>query len=131
MGQDVRASRIIGVAARLCLEMGLNRREVLERAYPEQHARDLAVTVFWSTYLLDMRASCGTGIPCVIQEVDVDPTLPEPVSTSHHSTTDTYNAEAELLPSVLEDNDQLRSTVKQSLEGREFVHQSSKQTCRG
>ena len=82
MGQDVRASRIIGVAGRLCLEMGLNRREVLERTYLEQHARDSAMRIFWSIYLLDMRASCGTGIPFVIQEIDVDPTLPEPVSTS-------------------------------------------------
>lgn len=83
MGQDVRASRIIGVAGRLCLEMGLNRREVLERTYLEQHARDLAVRIFWSIYLLDMRASCGTGIPFVIQDVDIDSTLPEPEPTTH------------------------------------------------
>lgn len=82
MGQDVRASRIIGVAARLCLEMGLNRHEVLKRDYPEEHDRDRAMRIFWSVYMLDMRASCGTGIPPLIQEVDIDPMLPEPVSIS-------------------------------------------------
>jgi hypothetical protein len=75
----VRASRIIGLAARLCLEMGLNRSEVLVRTFPEGQTRSLAVRIFWSIYMLDMRASCGTGIPFVIQDIDIDPTLPEPV----------------------------------------------------
>jgi hypothetical protein len=75
----VRASRIIGLAARLCLEMGLSRREVLVRTFPAGQNRSLAVRIFWSIYMLDMRASCGTGIPFVVQDIDIDPTLPEPV----------------------------------------------------
>ena len=80
----MRASRIISLAARLSLEMGLNRREVLLRTFPDEKDRDLAVRIFWSIYMLDMRASCGIGIPFVIQDVDLDPTLPEPVRYAHY-----------------------------------------------
>lgn len=111
--------------------MGLNRREVLERTYLEQHARDLAVRIFWSIYLLDMRASCGTGIPFVIQDVDIDSTLPEPVSVSHHLADNTDESEiGAYYPHLPQDDDKLRSPVQKSLEGRELIHKSREQADR-
>ncbi|CZR65707.1 uncharacterized protein PAC_15607 [Phialocephala subalpina] len=77
--EDIRACRIIGLAARLCLEMGLSRHDVLQHAFPEEREQSLAVTIFWPVYTLDRRASLGTGVPFIIQDSDVDPSLPEPV----------------------------------------------------
>ena len=76
----MRACRIAGLAARLCLEMGMNRCEILLRTFPGEAELSLAVRVFWSVYTLDRRASFGTGTSFVIQDSDIDPALPEPVS---------------------------------------------------
>lgn len=79
-GDDVMAYRLIGIAARMCLEMGLHRRDAIMRSFPEEQQWSDINRTFWSIYLLDRRWSFGTGLPFVIQDDDIDPNLEEPVS---------------------------------------------------
>ena len=75
------AYRIIGLAARMCLEMGLHRRDALAKSFPDGNQWPEIVRIFWAIYTLDRRWSFGTGLPFVIQDEDIDPNLPEPVSS--------------------------------------------------
>lgn len=81
--EDALAYRIIGVAARMCLEMGLHRRDALAKSFPDEAQWPEIVKIFWSIYSLDRRWSFGTGLPFVIQDEDIDPNLPEPVIYTH------------------------------------------------
>ena len=76
---EIRAYRIIGLAARFCLEMGLHRKEILAKTLLSTEERFQACKLFWSIYVLDRRWSFGTGMPFAIQDADIDPTLHEPV----------------------------------------------------
>jgi len=49
-------------------------------AFPDEQEQAIATRIFWSLYTLDRRASLGTGTPFIIQDSDIDPNLPEPVS---------------------------------------------------
>lgn len=73
------AWRVIGLAVRTCVELGLHRREVYELMTEEE--RDSTVCLFWSIYILDKRWSFGTGMPFALQDADLDPSLPRPVSS--------------------------------------------------
>lgn len=73
---------MIGVAARMCLEMGLHRRDALTKIFRSEDEMVAANRLFWSVYSLDRRWSLGTGLPFVIQDEDIDSSLPEPVSIS-------------------------------------------------
>ena len=74
------AWRTIGHAARLCVELGLHRRETYDTLFPDTNERSSAVRLFWSIYVLDRRWAFGTGMPFVLQDADLDPTLDKPVS---------------------------------------------------
>lgn len=74
------AYRIFSMAARMCLEMGLHRRDALFKYFPDETQRTRAVNVFWSFYALDRRWSLSAGLPFILQDEDIDPNLPEPVS---------------------------------------------------
>ncbi|KAI9376501.1 fungal-specific transcription factor domain-containing protein [Aspergillus egyptiacus] len=76
--EDALAYRIIGVAARMCLEMGLHRRDALTKSFPDEAQWPGIVKIFWTIYSLDRRWSFGTGLPFVIQDEDIDPNLPDP-----------------------------------------------------
>ncbi|OJJ44809.1 hypothetical protein ASPZODRAFT_70907 [Penicilliopsis zonata CBS 506.65] len=78
---DIMAYRLIGVAARMCLELGLHRRDALIKSFPDEGQWPSVSNVFWSVYTLDRRWSFGTGLPFVIQDEDIDPNLPEPDSS--------------------------------------------------
>jgi hypothetical protein len=80
MDEEAQAYRVIGLAARLCLELGLNRREVLANTFTTGEECSWAIKLFWSIYVLDRRWSFGTGMPFALQDADIDPLLPEPVS---------------------------------------------------
>ncbi len=71
---------MIGLASRLCLEIGLHRRTTLLKAFPNEEELSWAIKLFWSIYVLDRRWSFGTGMPFALQDSDIDPHLPEPVS---------------------------------------------------
>ncbi|KAL5089090.1 hypothetical protein Trisim1_005946 [Trichoderma cf. simile WF8] len=70
------AWRMIGLAARLCIELGLHQANSLHLSYPKSSTR--ALTLFWDVYILDRRFSLSTGRPFAIQDVDIDPALPKP-----------------------------------------------------
>lgn len=73
------AWRIIGLAARQCLELGLHRRETYNgTTFVDPEERSAAIRTFWSVYVLDRRWSFGTGLPFALQEADIDPNLPKP-----------------------------------------------------
>lgn len=69
--------RIIGLTARLCIELGLHRRETYE-AIEDETERTEAILLFWSVYVLDRRWSFGTGMPFALQDSDIDTQLPKP-----------------------------------------------------
>ena len=75
------AWRIIGLTARLCIELGLHRRETYE-AIQDEAERTETVLLFWSIYVLDRRWSFGTGMPFALQDGDIDPQLPKPEDRS-------------------------------------------------
>jgi hypothetical protein len=64
----------------MCIEMGLHRRDSLTRLFPNETDYLQAVRSFWVVYALDRRLSFGTGLPFALQDQDIDPALPEPVS---------------------------------------------------
>ena len=66
---------MIGFAARLCLEMGLHRKEVILKTFPDQEERIVALRVFWSVYTFERRTSLGQGVPYSIQDSHIDPSL--------------------------------------------------------
>lgn len=71
--------RVIGLAARLCIELGLHRSETYSKMADEEQ-RMAAIKLFWSIYTLDRRWSFGTGMSFALQDTDIDPNLPKPVS---------------------------------------------------
>jgi len=60
--------------------MGLHLRDPPFATFKSAQERELANRLFWCIYCLDRRWSFGTGLPFGIQEDDIDPSLPEPVS---------------------------------------------------
>lgn len=77
--EEVLAWRVMGQVARLCLEMGLHRRDGIMKIPGEQDRRN-ALNTFWSSYVLDRRWSFGTGFPFAVHDDKIDPGLPYPVS---------------------------------------------------
>lgn len=80
------AWRVIGLATRHCLELGLHRRETYAQLFPDPDEQASAIRTFWSVYVLDRRWSFGTGMPFALQDADIDVNLPKPDVTSHEST---------------------------------------------
>ncbi|RFU35367.1 hypothetical protein B7463_g954, partial [Scytalidium lignicola] len=77
--EEALAWRIVGQAARMCIELGLHRRDSLFKMFPDEEERADALRLFWAIYVLDRRWSFGTGLPFALQDFDIDPSLPEPV----------------------------------------------------
>ncbi|KIW99466.1 uncharacterized protein Z518_11205 [Rhinocladiella mackenziei CBS 650.93] len=75
LDDEVRTGRFSGFAARLCLEMGLHRREIVEKTFPNPEERSVALRTFWSVYMLERRTSLDLGIPFYIQDSYVHPSL--------------------------------------------------------
>lgn len=78
---------MIGIATRMCLEIGLHRRQNLMKIFTNDEERSWAIKLFWSIHVLDRRWSIGTGMPFALQDADIDPSLPEPVRPSTSSLT--------------------------------------------
>lgn len=66
----------------MCIELGLHRRDSLFKIVTDEDERSSILRLFWSIYVLDRRWSFGTGMPFALQDADIDPSLPEPVSHS-------------------------------------------------
>ncbi|KAL9053448.1 MAG: hypothetical protein Q9162_004751 [Coniocarpon cinnabarinum] len=80
--QETRAWRTIGVAARLCIELGLHRSETYVTLFSSDDERDAALRLFWSVYTLDKRWSLGTGMASALIDSDIDLKLEKPHSSS-------------------------------------------------
>ena len=78
--EEALAWRIIGQVGRMCIELGLHRRDSLFKVVTDDEERSKTIRLFWSIYVLDRRWSFGTGMPFALQDADIDPSLPEPVS---------------------------------------------------
>ncbi|KAL8243780.1 hypothetical protein R6Q59_010038 [Mikania micrantha] len=79
--EETQAWRFIGIAGRLCVEMGLHRKDSLIRTFKNEAEYEDAIRKFWVVYSLDRRFSFGTGMPFALQDSDIDPNLPEPDDT--------------------------------------------------
>ncbi|CAK4032342.1 related to fungal specific transcription factor [Lecanosticta acicola] len=73
--------RLIGLTARLCIELGLHRKETYD-AIQDDGDRSDTMLLFWAIYVLDRRWSFGTGMPFALQDSDIDPQLPKPEDRS-------------------------------------------------
>lgn len=78
--EEALAWRLIGQVARMCIELGLHRRDSFFKSITDEEERSSVLRLFWSIYVLDRRWSFGTGMPFALQDADIDPNLPEPVS---------------------------------------------------
>ncbi|RYP75031.1 hypothetical protein DL771_002679 [Monosporascus sp. 5C6A] len=76
---EVLAWRTMGQVARLCIELGLHRRDAISQIENEE-ARDNAIHSFWTAYTLDRRWAFATGLPWVVPDEDIDVSLPYPES---------------------------------------------------
>lgn len=76
---EVLAWRVIGQVMRLCLEIGIHQTRGLMKIQNESDRKN-ALNSFWSAYVLDRRWAFGTGLPFAVQDDELDPTLPFPVS---------------------------------------------------
>ncbi|KAI1309192.1 fungal-specific transcription factor domain-containing protein [Xylaria venustula] len=74
---EVLCWRVMGQVVRLCLELGLHRRDIVEKIKNEEE-RNLAVNTFWSAYVLDRRWAFSAGLPYVLPDEEIDPDLPSP-----------------------------------------------------
>jgi hypothetical protein len=72
------AWRVVGLAARMCMELGLHRQETYSSLFDNEEDRVAGLNLFWSIYVLDRRWSFGTGLPFAFQDADIDPLLPRP-----------------------------------------------------
>ncbi|KAG7409668.1 Patulin cluster transcription factor patL [Fusarium oxysporum f. sp. rapae] len=75
LDDEVRTGRMIGLAARLCLEIGLHRHPTIKKVFANHEDRATAMNVFWSVYMLERRICLGQGIPYSIQNSYVDQSL--------------------------------------------------------
>ncbi|KKP07040.1 hypothetical protein THAR02_00919 [Trichoderma harzianum] len=82
MNDENQAWRMIGLAARLCIELGLHQANPLRDIYYDTKTSMRAITLFWDVYILDRRFSLSTGRPFAIQDIDIDPALPKPDNLS-------------------------------------------------
>ncbi|KAL6706789.1 hypothetical protein ACN47E_005125 [Coniothyrium glycines] len=80
------AWRVVGLAARHCLELGLHRRETYATQFPDPEEQASAIRTFWCIYVLDRRWSFGTGMPFALQDADIDINLPKPDTSIRDST---------------------------------------------
>ncbi|CAN9108910.1 unnamed protein product [Alternaria alternata] len=83
---EAMAWRVIGLAARHCLELGLHRRDTYLALFPDPEEQAAAIRTFWTIYVLDRRWSFGTGMPFALQDADIDTNVPKPDISTHEST---------------------------------------------
>ncbi|KAI1429679.1 fungal-specific transcription factor domain-containing protein [Xylaria sp. FL1777] len=74
---EVLCWRVMGQVVRLCLELGLHRRAIVEQIKDDEE-RSLAINTFWSAYVLDRRWAFSAGLPYVVPDEEIDPDLPSP-----------------------------------------------------
>lgn len=76
---EVLAWRVMGQVVRLCVELGIHQKRGLMKIQDESERKN-ALNSFWSAYVLDRRWGFATGLPFALQDDEIDPQLPFPVS---------------------------------------------------
>ncbi|KAK3904895.1 hypothetical protein C8A05DRAFT_13250 [Staphylotrichum tortipilum] len=80
--EELCAWRLIGLAGRFVLEMGLHRRQSLLENFADPERQMSALCLFWCVYVLDRGFSFGVGLSFNLNDHDIDPDLPELACTS-------------------------------------------------
>ncbi|KXJ88551.1 hypothetical protein Micbo1qcDRAFT_166604 [Microdochium bolleyi] len=75
--EEILAWRVMGQVTRHCLELGLHRRDAIDRLETED-SRIYILHTFWTAYVLDRRWALATGLPWSIPDEEIDPQLPYP-----------------------------------------------------
>ncbi|KAK3332210.1 fungal-specific transcription factor domain-containing protein [Cercophora scortea] len=75
--EELLAWRTMGQVMRLCMELGLHRRDG-QRKIRNLEERKSANILFWSAYVLDRRWSFSVGLPFSVSDDKIDPKLPLP-----------------------------------------------------
>ncbi|KAJ1328088.1 proline utilization trans-activator [Microdochium nivale] len=75
--EEILAWRVMGQVTRHCLELGLHRRDAIDRIETEE-SRVYVVHTFWTAYVIDRRWALATGLPWSIPDEEIDPQLPYP-----------------------------------------------------
>ncbi|KAL4901125.1 hypothetical protein BDW74DRAFT_181979 [Aspergillus multicolor] len=86
---EVISWRIVGMAVRGSMQLGLHRQETWLRTggvFPGDLQWNFASRLFWCIYVLDRKWSFGTGLPFAIQDSDMDTNLPEPGAATPYLT---------------------------------------------
>ncbi|KAH8807784.1 hypothetical protein F5884DRAFT_752362 [Xylogone sp. PMI_703] len=69
------ASRTIAIAARIIIEAGLHRKQVLLHRFPDKNERAEIVTVLYTSIILDRQINFAAGLPFTFRDTDID--IPE------------------------------------------------------
>ncbi|UKZ52894.1 hypothetical protein TrVGV298_006681 [Trichoderma virens] len=77
------AWRFIRNVARIILELGLNRRIVLDRSFPDKKAHTQALNTIWAVFVLEQQLRYALGLSTTMQDFVLDPTLPKPVNAPY------------------------------------------------
>ncbi|KAL4915822.1 hypothetical protein BDW62DRAFT_219149 [Aspergillus aurantiobrunneus] len=86
---EVISWRLIGMAVRGSMQLGLHRQETWLRTggvFPGELQWTFTSRLFWCIYVLDRKWSFGTGLPFAIQDSDMDTNLPEPGAATPYLT---------------------------------------------
>ena len=86
---EVIAWRLIGIAARGSIELGLHCQDTWRQTggvFPGELQWKWASRLFWCIYVLDRKWSFGTGLPFALQDSDMDTNLPEPGAATPYLT---------------------------------------------
>ncbi|KAL7952142.1 hypothetical protein V8C42DRAFT_306254 [Trichoderma barbatum] len=77
------AWRFIRNVARIILELGLNRKIVLDRSFPDKKAHTQALNIMWALFVLEQQLRYALGLSTTLQDFVLDPTLPKPVNAPY------------------------------------------------
>jgi hypothetical protein len=72
---------MIGNLARIILELGLNRKMVLNRTFPDPIHRFQAINTIWAAYVLNEHLSYALGLSMAMPDFHLDLSFPDPVSS--------------------------------------------------
>ncbi|KIW78498.1 hypothetical protein Z517_08335 [Fonsecaea pedrosoi CBS 271.37] len=65
--------------SRIILELGLNRKMVLDRSFPDPKNRSQAINTVWTVFVLEQHLSYALGFSNAMQNLHPEPNFPQPV----------------------------------------------------
>ncbi|EXJ64205.1 hypothetical protein A1O7_00541 [Cladophialophora yegresii CBS 114405] len=73
------AWRFQGNVSRIILELGLNRKAVLDRSFPEINSRVQAINTIWTIFVLEQHLSYALGFSDAMPNLRLEANFPQPV----------------------------------------------------